>query len=63
MKLWNVTGDQIIGEISMPAGYKRIAAIKCNAPSNMFAVSSGQENSKRGGTLTLWDFTKLQTLV
>jgi WD40 repeat protein len=63
VKLWNVASDQVAGEIAMPSTYKRVTHIQCNPQADMFAVSSGQENIKRGGTLTLWDFAKLQTIV
>jgi len=62
VKIWNVAGDTVAGEINTPSTYKRVTHIKCNRQMTMFAVSSGQESLKRGGTLTLWDFVKLQTL-
>lgn len=47
----------------MPSTYKRVTHIQCSPQAEMFAVSSGQENIKRGGTLSLWDFNRLQTIV
>eukprot|EP01124_Arcella_intermedia_P028103 TRINITY_DN5644_c0_g1_i1.p1 TRINITY_DN5644_c0_g1~~TRINITY_DN5644_c0_g1_i1.p1 ORF type:complete len:716 (-),score=191.18 TRINITY_DN5644_c0_g1_i1:19-1932(-) len=59
VKLWNTSGDKIVGDIPMSSRYRNIVHLKCGSPtSNYFAVSSASDNLKMGGTLTLWDINK-----
>jgi len=63
VKLWNITSNKIVGEITMPSPYKRIVHLKCGPPSlNIFAISSATDNFRQGGALTLWDINKLQCI-
>jgi len=63
VKLWNASGDKIVGDIAMSSVYKRVVHVRCGPPASiLFAVSSASENTRQGGTLTLWDVNKLQSV-